>query len=96
MILKVIQELNPRREESGPKPKVKSPKPSPLPRAQPPESPAPSPQSRVPSPQPPGQLRGAPNVQSGDVPDGSTLNKSYIAGMLVNIRTTKSTRQRTM
>src|SRR5260221_542365 len=32
---------------------------------------------------------GAPSVQSGRIPDGSTLNTSYIFGMLVNISTMK-------
>src|SRR4029077_2587267 len=38
-------------------------------------------------------LRGSPSVHNGDMPDGSTLNSSYIGGMLVNIRTMNVTVQ---
>ena len=38
---------------------------------------------------------GSPSVQSGFMPDGSTLNSLYIRGMLVNISTTNTTVQTT-
>jgi hypothetical protein len=40
-----------------------------------------------------GHFRSSPNVHSGFIPDGSTLNSSYILGMLVNIRTMNITVQ---